>query len=333
MQMFHRVPWIRVFVGLCFLLLIALSVGASFGVFPIWSSLRSGSLSDQELRILFDLRIPRVICCAFIGALLGCCGVISQSLMRNPLACPYTLGMSQLISLVIFSFIYLSWHSATAISGFIILLGILLFHKLNSVSIYNADFSRILILLGLAVGSFCSSVILALQFSLDGISLMQMTRWLMGSLGVVGFKPIWLLVIVFTILFIIALKKSQQLDWFIFGDEFALSRGVAVRRLTALFTMLLFLCIATVVWTVGPIGFVGLIIPHITRLLGFIRHRELLPASACLGAIYLIACDLLSRTLFSPIEIPIGVVTGIVGVPVFVYLLVSNEVRCASRKA
>ena len=323
----HKFPRGWTLLSLFTLLIVSLVLGIFFGAFSIPSYNSWQNLTDEKWKILLNLRIPRVFCCALVGALLACCGIIAQTLLRNPLACPYTLGISQLISLVLFSFLFLSFSSAAAIVVLMLCFFSLLIKKLGALSTFNNNIPLTLILLGLALGTFCSSIILALQFVLDGISLMQMTRWLMGSLSVVGIQPLLALSFVFLLLFLCAYKKSEDLDWLCFGDEFALSRGVAVRKLTFIFTALLCLSVAVVVWTVGPIGFIGLIIPHIARMLGFVKHKELIVVSSLLGASFLCLSDVLSRTLFAPIESPVGVVTGIIGTPAFVWLLISSVSR------
>jgi iron complex transport system permease protein len=306
------------------LTVLSLLLGLLFGAFPILFDFNSHGMSSEKWSIIWNLRAPRVLCCALIGALLACCGVISQTILRNPLACPYTLGISQLVSLIIFSILYLNTSAAVFLVGLIFVAVMILYRSISVISSLNSSLPQTLILLGLAIGTFCSSIILALQFALDGISLMQMTRWLMGSLSVVGYLPLIPLAVVLIILYCFAYRSASALDWFNLGDEIAMSRGVAVRTLTLTFCFLLFICVSLVVWSVGPIGFVGLIIPHTARLLGFVRHKSLLLISSLLGASFLCLSDVLARTIISPVEIPIGVVTGIIGTPVFVYLLVSG---------
>lgn len=305
---------------------LSMSLGLILGAFTLVFNQDILGMTAEKWRIIWELRAPRVLCCAIVGALLACCGVISQTILKNSLACPYTLGISQLASLIIFSFLYLKFSAALSIVLFIFLLLFLLYRGVASIKSQSIGLSQTLILLGLAVGTFCSSIILAFQFALDGISLMQMTRWLMGSLSVVGYSAVLPLFLVLSVLFALSFYRAEDFDWLCLGDEIALSRGVAVKKITLTFAALIFISVAAVVYAVGPIGFVGLIIPHAVRLLGIVKHRPLLLLSALLGSSFLCLSDVISRTVLSPVEIPIGVVTGILGTPVFVFLLIRSQI-------
>ncbi len=303
--------------------LLIIAVSLSFGAFGLWTE--SDLSFNEKLELVMQLRFPRVLSSLLIGAILSCCGLLVQTLLKNPLACPYTLGISQVVALCFFAFIFLGSKMQ------ILLLGIFLVTFIFIVAFTDhkkskPDFSAsTLVLAGLALGSFCSSLILALQFTLDGMSLLQISRWLMGSSSVADYSSLILLSLMAFILLIVIRFFRKDLDCMLLGNEIAFSRGVPVRSVNFSIHLTILACVAAVVWYAGPIGFVGLIIPHCVRLLGIKGHGLQAAYCAFAGGAFLCFCDLLSRVMFAPVEIPIGIVTGLIGAPCFIVLLIKER--------
>jgi iron complex transport system permease protein len=310
---------ISVYASLSLLLIIVLAT--VFGAFNLLADGNTALSFEQKLKIVLDLRLPRILTCILIGAILSVCGLLMQTLLNNPLACPYTLGVSQLVALLLFALIFWGIQAAFIfIIGLILLLSVFLaITKKTQISLNDSKSN--LILLGLGLGSFCSSILLALQFSLDGMSILQLTRWLMGSLAVSGYSGLLPLTLVSALLFASVILFHKDLDSLLLGKELAISRGLNPLRVNTILHIVMFIAVAAVVWSAGPIGFVGLIVPHSIRLLKVIGHAGQAILSAICGAAFLCACDLISRFVLAPAEIPIGVITGLLGTPIFLLLL------------
>ncbi|MGQ9663436.1 MAG: FecCD family ABC transporter permease [Kiritimatiellia bacterium] len=285
---------------------------------------------DLAARILWQIRIPRVLLAFIAGAALAVSGMAFQALFRNPLATPYTLGVASGASLG--ASLYLRCGLGAALFGVVGLplaafvgagISVLLVYGLTRA---RRSFSTAAMLLaGVAVSFFFSSLILFLQYLSDFAQTFRIIRWLMGGLEVVGFGAV-LGLIPFAVVGTLALAcLTRELDLILTGDDLAMSRGVNVPRLKKVVFLATSLMVGGVVAFCGPIGFVGMMAPHICRLLVGANHRRLMPASFLFGGVFLTLCDTLARSIIAPAEIPVGIITALLGGPFFLWLLLSRS--------
>ena len=279
--------------------------------------------------IVWNYRLTRALVAAACGAGLATCGVVLQSLLRNPLADPYLLGISAGASTgaVLVAVLGLGAGaislSAGAFAGAITAFALVI--VLARVS-GPASTSAQIILAGIA-GSQLFNAITAFLITKSASS--EQARgimfWLLGNLSGVRWSSVWLAVPVAVLGLAVCMWHRRALDAFTFGADSAASLGIPVRRVQLLLISCAALVTAVMVSIVGSIGFVGLVIPHAVRLLAGTGHGRLLPASALGGALFLIAADVLSRTLIKGQVIPVGVVTALVGAPVFALILIGRR--------
>lgn len=282
--------------------------------------------SQTEETIVMDIRAPRVILAAFVGAGLAIAGAAMQGLFRNPMAEPYVLGMSSGAAvgaaLVIVFGIGGGILGAASIQvmAFIGAFGTILI-------VYGIARTRgktpveTLLLAGIAMGFFLYAVVSSLKFIASDEALRDIVLWLMGSFSMAQWSNLYAAAPL-TLIGLIALYAfSRELNAMQFGEETATHLGVKVETVKKIILMFASLVTATGVSYAGIIGFVGLIIPHIMRILIGPDHHILLPSSALMGAIFLILCDTLARTVAAPTEVPVGIITAFIGAPYFIYLL------------
>jgi len=279
--------------------------------------------------IVWNYRLTRALVAAACGAGLATCGVVLQSLLRNPLADPYLLGISAGASTgaVLVAVLGLGAGaislSAGAFAGAITAFALVI--VLARVS-GPASTSAQIILAGIA-GSQLFNAITAFLITKSASS--EQARgimfWLLGNLSGVRWSSVWLAVPVAVLGLAVCMWHRRALDAFTFGADSAASLGIPVRRVQLLLISCAALVTAVMVSIVGSIGFVGLVIPHAVRLLSGTGHGRLVPLSALGGALFLIAADILSRTLIKGQVIPVGVVTALIGAPVFALILISRR--------
>ncbi|MGC8630941.1 MAG: FecCD family ABC transporter permease [Thermoprotei archaeon] len=282
--------------------------------------------------ILFYLRLPRIIMAILVGSALAIGGVVVQAVFRNPMAEPYVIGLSSgaalgasiasTLSLYIFGF-YTLQILAFLFSMLSVLLVYLLAKSLGPSSIIGTS-SGVLLLSGIAVsllfGSLSSFVIYV-----NASQRPEVIFWLMGSLAESNWQEVPpVLLVVLTCSFGLYMFR-RELDALSLGEEDALYIGVDVKTVKFILMVLTALLVASVVSVSGLIGFVGLMIPHMARMSFGSSHRVLLPSSAILGAVFLLLCDDLARTIMAPLEIPIGIITAFFGVPFFFFILRSRR--------
>jgi iron complex transport system permease protein len=285
-----------------------------------------------EARILSEVRLPRVTLGFLAGAALATAGMAFQALFRNALATPYTLGVSAGASLGAAIYVHMGitatlagipGHAFAALAG--ALLAIALVYAVARAT-YGFS-SSTLLLAGVAISFLFTSVILAIQYIGDVTTSFRIGRWLLGGLEVVGFLPV-IHVLPFAVVGIaILLAISRDLDLLVVGEESAASRGVSVTTVKKLVFAAASLMVGGVVATCGPIGFVGLVVPHIGRIVLGPRHRTLGPFSVLAGGTFLVACDAVGRTVVAPVEIPVGIITALIGGPFFLAMLVQGHTR------
>ena len=294
----------------------------------------SRSAEGSGFFIFWHMRVPRVIVAMLAGAALAASGMVFQAMFRNPLATPFTLGVASGASLGAAMYLRLggamsAWLAASlglpgtpgiSIAAFIgALASILLVYGLAQA---RRGFSGTTMLLaGVAVSFLFSSVILLMHYIGDIHSSYRLLRWIMGGLQAYGYDQV-LRIAPFAIGgSAIVLCLTRELNLLTTGEDLATSRGVDVRRVKRTLFFATSLMVGGVVAVCGPIGFIGMMAPHICRLLIGADHRYLLPATMLFGAMFLTLCDLLARTLIAPAEIPVGVITALLGGPFFLWLL------------
>jgi iron complex transport system permease protein len=285
-----------------------------------------------EARILSEVRIPRVTLGFLAGAALATAGMAFQALFRNPLATPYTLGVSAGASLGAAIYVHLGitaslagipGSAVAALAGAFLAIGLV-----YAVARATYGFSSsTLLLAGVAISFLFTSVILAIQYIGDVTTSFRIGRWLLGGLEVVGFLPVIHVLPFAAVGIAILLAISRDLDLLVVGEESAASRGVSVTTVKKLIFAAASLMVGGVVATCGPIGFVGLVVPHIGRLVLGARHRTLAPFSVLAGGTFLVACDAVGRTVVAPVEIPVGIITALIGGPFFLAMLVQGHSR------
>lgn len=290
--------------------------------------------AEIQRQILTELRLPRVLFGFIVGAGLSICGMAFQAMFRNPLATPFTLGVASGASLgaalyvsLGFSFAFLGIDDTTLAAFIGALLAISLVYKISHI---RAGFSNeTLLLTGVAISFLFSSLILFIQYISNITDSFRILRWLMGSLSIVNYHDIVQLLPFVIICIAVILWLSRELNLLLAGDDIALSRGVNVQSVRLLLFFVTSMCVGAIVSLCGPIGFVGMMVPHICRLLIGNDHRWLIPASLLLGGGFLVVCDTLARLIIAPAEIPVGVITMLLGGPFFLWLLIRSKTKLA----
>jgi len=283
---------------------------------------------NGDAQILFIARLPRVLAGALVGAALASSGVVFQALLRNPLATPFTLGVSAGASLGAMLVIILGgtlavgpWSPvpAASLAGAGIAAAIVYALANGPRRVMS---TTVLLLAGVTLNAFFSALIVFVQYLANFAEVARAARWLMGDLDVGGFDPIVAALPLVAVAGLIFARLPAALNLMGVDPDSASSRGVDVVSTQRWAFFSASLATSAAVALAGPIGFIGIVVPHLVRLLVGVDHRIVLPASALFGATFLVLCDLLSRTLLSPVEIPLGVVTAILGGPFFLWLLV-----------
>ncbi|MCG7335062.1 iron ABC transporter permease [Sporosarcina sp. ACRSM] len=291
---------------------------------------------NEEL-IIWNIRLPRVILALCVGASLSLAGAAFQGLLRNPLADPYTIGVSSgaalgAVFVIFFQFTIIGLGSFTLpvvaiISGFITLGIVFGLVRLSSRSLAIET----IILAGIIIGAFIGAITSLLISLGDRDAMTQIMYWLYGSVGMRGWSHVQLVIPFIIVGAIILLMHYRELNALALGEEAADHIGVNVKRGKIMVLIGASLLTGAAVAVSGSIGFVGLVIPHLVRLLTGPNHRHLLPLSMLFGGSFLILADLLARTIIAPKELPIGVITALIGAPVFAILLVRERIGRGER--
>lgn len=282
---------------------------------------------NVDANILFVARFPRILLGALTGGALAISGAVLQALLRNDLAAPFTLGISSGASLgavvaiaLNLNFMFLGF-SSVPIAAFLGALGAM-FLVFSLVKTRHGDFpTGVLLLAGVTANFFFASLVMFIHYLSDFTQSFQIVRWMMGGLDITSYETVWSILPLVLIGLAGLLYIARDLNLISAGVHSAQSRGVDVKRTQKLAFVLASLTTGTVVATSGPIGFVGLIVPHMVRLVIGPDLRLLIPASFFFGASFLVLCDSFGRTFIAPVEIPVGVITALLGGPFFVWLL------------
>lgn len=287
------------------------------------SLLESGS---PDAEVFWRLRLPRTIAAFLAGAGLSVSGMVFQAMFRNPLATPFTLGVSS--GAAFGASVYFRLGAVVAVLGSAGSLGAALLGGLFSMflvySITRAKggFSTpVMLLAGVIINFFFSSLVMFIQYWSNANDSLRIMHWMMGSLT--GLEVARLADLAFIVIAgaAVIFRLSFELDLLTAGEELAASRGVAVGKVKIIAFAVASLMVGGVVSLAGPIGFVGMMVPHVCRLTLGWNHARLLPASFILGGCFLVLCDLLARSILAPAEIPIGIITALIGGPFFLWTL------------
>lgn len=288
----------------------------------------SATGSDRE--ILLQIRIPRVLCAFTAGAMLSLAGMSFQALFRNPLATPFTLGVSSGAALgaavfirtgLAFTILGISGTSLAAFTG--AMLAVALVYGLTRVK--GGFTTSTLLLAGIAISFFFSSLILLTQYTSGLAHSFRIIQWMMGSLTTADYAKFINLLPFLALGLILLLSLHREMNLFLVGEDIAISRGVNTGLVKKLIFLAASLMVGGIVAVSGPIGFVGMMSPHICRMLVGADHRYLTPASFLFGGLFLVVCDTLARTVIAPTEVPVGVITALLGGPFFIWLLLSRK--------
>lgn len=281
--------------------------------------------ASADKAIILSVRLPRVLCVALSGTALSLCGAAMQGLLRNPLADGSTLGVSSGASLGAMLAILLGISvpslplAGTAVTAMLFAFLSLVLVLALAYALDKSLATNTIILIGVVFTMFMSSL-MSLLITFSGEKLKSLTFWTLGSLAGANYASALLLLAALSVCGAVLLLCARELNAFAMGEENARHVGVNVRRVKLTVMIAVSALIGVCVSVGGTIGFVGLMIPHMTRMVTGPNHHRLLPASMFAGAVFLMLADLASRVLLSPLELPIGVVTSFVGAVVFVYI-------------
>ena len=300
---------------------VVILIGLSIGPVPI--TFLNLSATDKE--ILFNLRLPRVLSAFLVGGGLALAGAIFQGLFRNPIADSYLLGVSSGASLgaaaaIVFRLASpLASFAAVSVFAFVgslVALGLVFYfgHREGGFSIFR------LLLSGLGVGLFLSSLV-AIFMLMAGEELKALIFFFLGGFSSSSWDTTWVTLACIPLAAVIACYFAPELNVLLLGEETAQSSGVRTGRVQLTYAVLAALLTSISVSVAGLIGFVGLIVPHMIRLSFGADHRTLFPLTFFSGGIFLVLCDAAARTVMAPAELPVGIVTSLVGVPIFLYLI------------
>ena len=287
---------------------------------------------NVDAQIFFIARLPRALTGALVGAALATSGVVLQALLRNPLATPFTLGVSAGASLgamivITIGVPLLGPLPVVPVASFAGALGAIGILYALSTARRQGLSTNVLLLAGVTLNSFFSAIIMFVQYLADFTQSFQAMRWLLGNLDVNSYGPIAAALPLLGVAFAMFAWLPRALNLLALGAEAAAARGLDVRRAQRVAFFSASLATGAAVSLGGPIGFIGIVVPHIVRLLVGADHRIVLPASAFLGAGFLVACDVGARTIMSPVELPVGVITAMLGGPFFMWLLIRTGAR------
>ena len=305
-----------------FLFLLDLAVGAVAGPLgDVWAALTGGDCPRATAKIILNIRLIKAVVALLAGAALSVSGLQMQTLFRNPLAGPYVLGISSGASLGVALVVLAGFGSSIGIAGAAWLGAALVLVVIAAVGHRIKDIMVILIL-GMMFSSGVGAIVQILQYLSKEESLKAFVIWTMGSLGDVTFDQLAVLVPSIIAGLLLAVVTIKPLNLLLFGEEYAVTMGLNIRRSRGLLFLSTTLLAGTVTAFCGPIGFIGLAMPHVTRMLfRNSDHRVLVPGTVLSGAAVLLLCDLVSKMF----TLPINAITALLGIPIVVWVVLRNK--------
>ena len=286
---------------------------------------------NTDAQIFFVARLPRTLAGACVGASLAASGVVFQGLLRNPLATPYSLGVSAGAALGAMLAITFEWSlaasgiSAVPLASFAGSFAAVAIVYALSRAKHRGLSTNVLLLAGVTLNAFFSALILFVQYFADYTDTYRTLRWLLGDLDISSYGPLLAAAPLLVISFVVFAWLARPLNLLSVGDDSAESRGLNVGAAQRAAFLSASLATGAAVSVGGPIGFVGIIVPHLVRLMVGPDHRLVLPAAALFGAAFLVGCDVLSRTLIAPVTLPVGIIDTLIGGPFFLGLLIRRR--------
>jgi iron complex transport system permease protein len=286
--------------------------------------------SSMSYQVFWDLRVPRILLAFFVGGILALGGLIFQIIFKNSLITPYTLGIASgttlftAISIVFFPAIILSISSAF---GSLLTITILYFISRNINKNSIAVSTNSILLIGIALSYFYSSALMLVFYMSDLEQNYSIVRFTLGSLDTVGFSSVVIVFFVSLILYFTIYSKKEGIKLLLISNDTAFLKGLNVHKLNLLLLIVISLCVGVSISFVGPIGFIGLVVPHIIKLIYKKSADRLIFPVFFYGGVFLVTSDLIARNLNTASTLPIGVVTAFIGAPFFVYLLVKRNKR------
>jgi iron complex transport system permease protein len=281
-----------------------------------------------DAQIFFLARLPRALAAAVVGGTLAAAGVVFQGLLQNALATPYTLGVSAgaslgaMVAITFGASLPMLGVTGASLAGSTV--AVLIVYVLAQAR-HRGLSTTVLLLAGVTLNAFFSALILFVQYMSDFAQTFRAIRWLMGDLDVAGYGSIIAASPFLVLAFAAFTWLARPLNLLTLGFDAAASRGVNVAVAQRLAFFGASLATGAAVSIGGPIGFIGIIVPHLIRLMVGADHRLVLPASTFFGAAFLVLCDTLSRTVFAPVELPVGIITAVIGGPFFLWMLIRGR--------
>ncbi|MEM0088362.1 MAG: iron ABC transporter permease [Archaeoglobaceae archaeon] len=332
---YKRLIWKRISFGIFLILLLILlsAIALGLGAYQMSIAELFRAILDGN-PVLWNVRIPRIITAIFVGASLAIAGAVMQCILKNPLASPFTLGISQgaafgaAIAIVYFGAgqMHRVGEALTIFNPYVVPI-FAFFGSLISAFVILAlaklrDLSpEAIVLAGVAMSALFQAGVMLIQYFATDVQVASIVFWTFGDVARARWIEIYLIIAVFVICFIYFFYRRWDYNSLLAGDETAISLGVKPQRIRLEGMLLSSFLTAVCVSFTGIIGFIGLVAPHIVRLTIGGDYRFLIPSSALVGALVLLASDTVGRTVISPVIIPVGIITSIVGAPMFIYLL------------
>ena len=279
--------------------------------------------------IFWNIRVPRTLGAFVCGATLAMCGMVFQSMFKNDLATPYTLGVSSgaamgaVLAIKFFSGIAFILPITQILSFACAFLTVVFIYSVGRLKKrFDTGF---LLLAGVAVNFICSGLILFIQYLASGSESAMMIHWMMGSLDFTGFLTVLKVVPAFVVMIFISLFFHRELDLMRIDSDIATTRGVNMNAVGNILLFIVSIAVAVVVSQLGPVGFIGMMAPHIAGRITGRKHATLVFSALLIGGCILMLSDAVSRTIIAPSEIPVGVVTSLIGGPFFLFILIRSK--------
>ncbi|MFL2014032.1 FecCD family ABC transporter permease [Proteus mirabilis] len=319
---------------LCSVLILDFTLGPSgLSLTELWNTLISPETADAGTRVIvWDIRLPYSLMAIVVGMSLGLAGAEMQTILNNPLASPFTLGVSSAAAFGAALAIVLGIGIPGVPAQWFISVNAFIFALLATLLLdFISRWMRVstsgIILFGIALVFTFNAAVSIMQFIANEDTLQGLVFWTMGSLNRASWDKLYILLVVLVIIFPLSLMNAWKLTALRLGEDRAMSFGINVRRLRLTTLLRISIISALAVAFVGPIGFIGLVAPHIARMTFGEDHRFYLPASALIGALVLSIASLVSKNLLSGVIIPVGIVTSLVGIPFFVSIILRHRGR------
>lgn len=331
MQIRHTILFTLLTLLCIVLLAIDMMVGSvGIAASDVWAALTGGACDPIKAKIIIDIRLIKALMAILAGAALSVSGLQMQTLFRNPLAGPYVLGVSSGASLGVAIYILGAPLLGFAGSGMLSTLGIAGAAWVGAAAILAvvAAVSRrikdimVILILGMMIGSAVSAIVQILQYMSNEESLKSFVVWTMGSLGDITKSQLWLVVPAIIAGLALAVAVIKPMNLLLLGEPYARTMGLNITRTRGFILLSTTLLAGTITAFCGPIGFVGLAMPHLSRILmRDADHRKLIPAAALTGAVSLLLCDIISKML----TLPINTITALLGIPIVVWVVIRNK--------